>query len=239
MKVLFKISIVLFIVATLSSCINNGVRGKGNVITETRKISNNFSAIKASKGLDVYITRSDDFSVIVEADENLHDLIQVDVIEDVLVITAEKNIGFAKAKKVHVSVKSLNEILVSSGAEIYSENTFFSNNLTIHATSGSEVNMRLNVTDLTCDASSGSDVNLAGKAVNFKAFSSSGSDINTYKLEVKNCEARASSGSDIEVNVSTSLDAKVTSGASIKYKGNPAVIDKSESSGGSIRNKNS
>ena len=89
---------------------------------------------------------------------------------------------------------------------------------------------------MTCETSSGAGVYLKGKAVNFEASSSSGSDIKAYDLEVENCIARASSGSNIKVNVSDSFGGKATSGADIDYKGSPNIIDQHKNSGGSIRN---
>lgn len=239
MKTLLKITAVLFLVITTTSCFYNGVRGNGNVITENRKISNDFIRIKASRGLDVYITKSSDLSLVVEADENLHDLIETYVDDGTLIITAKKNIGRATAKKIHLSVENLNEILVASGAEVYSENTFFAEDFKVDAASGSEANLTLNVNNLVCSASSGAEINLSGKAVNLKANSSSGSDIDAYQLKVNNCIAKASSGSNIKVNVSDSFEGKASSGADIKYKGNPKVVNKNKSSGGSVKNKNS
>jgi len=236
MKTLIKLTNILFLLILTSSCLYDGVRGNGNVISESRKISNDFNRIEASRGLDVYITKSSDLALVVEADENLHELIETDVIDGTLIITAEKNIGFAKAKKIHLSVDNLNEILVSSGAEIYSENTFFTDDLEVRATSGSEAKLTLNVINLTCEATSGADIYLRGKADTFEVNASSGSDINAYELDVKNCIAKASSGSDIKVKVNDAFDGKATSGADIKYKGNPKIISKNKSSGGSINN---
>lgn len=239
MKTLLKITAVLFLIITTTSCIYDGVRGNGNVITKNRKISNDFIRIKASRGLDVYITKSSDLSLVVEADENLHDLIETNVVDGTLIITAKKNIGLATAKKIHLSVENLNEILVESGAEIYSENTFFTKDLKISAASGAEANLTLNVNSLVCNASSGAEINLSGIAINLEASSSSGSEINAYELKAKKCIAKASSGSDIEISVSDSFEGKATSGADIKYRGNPKVVSKNKSSGGSVKNKSS
>jgi len=236
MNTVLKISAILLLLVSTTSCFYNGVKGNGNVLTQNRNISNDFVRIKASRGLDVYITKSDNVSLVVEADENLHDLIETDVVNGTLIITAKKNIGLAKAKKIHLSVENLNEILVESGAEIYSENTFFTQELRIHASSGSEAKLTVNVGQLTCETSSGADIYLDGKAVSFNANSSSGSGIKAYSLATKNCIAKASSGSNIKVNVSDSFKGKATSGADINYKGSPKIIDEDKSSGGSIRN---
>jgi len=235
MKTLLKISAVLFLFISTTSCMFDGVRGNGNVITKNRKISNDFVRIKVSRGLDVYITKDSNVSLAVEADENLHDLIRTEVKNGTLIITSEKNIWEASSKKIHLSVENLNEILVSSGAEVYSENTLNSDNLRISTSSGAIVKLRLHVNDLVCDLSSGSNINLTGKAISIDIHSSSGSVISAYDLEVEKCIARSSSGSDIRVYVTESFDGKATSGSGIRFKGSPRIVQKNSNSGGSIR----
>ncbi len=206
------------------------------MLTETRKVSNDFIRVKASGGLDVYITSNEDLSLVVEADENLHDLIKTEVNNGTLYISSKKNIWSARSKKVHLSVENLNEIVVTSGAEIISENTFNTDELKVTATSGAEANLRINVNNLICSASSGADLNLVGKTKNIEANSSSGSDINAYGLEAMHCIAKATSGSDIKVNVIRSFKGEATSGADIRIKGDPKQVQKNNNSGGSIRN---
>lgn len=213
----------------------DGVSGDGHVISKKRKISNDFIRINASRGLDVYITKSKNVSLEVEADENLHDLITTEVKDGTLYITASKNIYTASAKKIHVSANNINEILVNSGAEVYSENTFSSEKLVIDVSSGAHASMDLRVDNLTCNSSSGAGIKLKGEANVFWASSSSGSDIDAYDLTAKECNANASSGSDIELMVTQKFVGKATSGADIKFKGHPHKAEKVKNSGGSIR----
>lgn len=212
----------------------DGVRGDGNVMTKKRKISDDFVRIEASRGLDVYITKSRKVSLEVEADENLHELIQTEVRDGTLFITSSRNIYSASAKKVHLSTDHINGIYVNSGAEVYSENTISADKLELSVSSGSEARLDVDVQDLSCDSSSGAEANLRGKAHNFKASSSSGSNIDAYELEATNCTANASSGSDIDINVSNVFEGTASSGADISYKGNPDKVSKNNNSGGSI-----
>ncbi len=70
-----------------------------------------------------------------------------------------------------------------------------------------------------------------------KAESSSGSNLHASKLVAEKGEASASSGSDIDINVSKDLKAHASSGANITVYGNPAVRDTDSSSGGSVNYK--
>lgn len=234
MKNLTRITALLLLLVFTSSCFLDGVKGNGNVISKNRKISNDFSSIKVSKGLHVFVTKSADMALTVEADENLHELITTEVKNGTLVITSTKNIRWASAKNIHLSVENINEILVSSGAEVSSENTLVTKKLSIDASSGSQVKLHVQVTGLNCETSSGAMIHLDGDAIDFKVSSSSGSNINAFALEAENCEAKASSGSNIKVNVSDNFEGKASSGAHINYTGNPKKVKKNKSSGGSV-----
>ena len=116
MTTLIKFIVATVLSLTLFSCnfdmnFNSGVRGNGEVVTEDRTINESFSAIKATEGLDVYLTQSDNESVSVEADGNLQELILTEVEDGVLKIHTKENIGSATSKKVRFSRMSLNYVL--------------------------------------------------------------------------------------------------------------------------------
>jgi len=235
MKTLIRLSAILLLLVGTTSCFMDGVKGDGNVINKKRKISNDFSRVEVSRGLDLYLTKSKDASLEIEADENLHELITTEVKDGVLKITSTKNIWSASAKKVHLHVDNLNGISISSGAEVYTRNTFVSDELSMNISSGASAEMELKVGDLSCDISSGADIELSGEADNFTVSSSSGSDVKAYDLNARNCRADASSGSNIKLMATETIEAEATSGAGISYKGNPRVLKQKDNSGGSVR----
>ncbi len=235
MKNIIKISALLILFVSTTSCFFDGVKGNGNVVAKNRSISSDFVRIKASSGIDVYLTENGESALVVEADENLHEIIETEVKNGTLYIGTKKNIWSARAKKVHVSIEKLIEIEVTSGAEVTTENTLNADDLKIVATSGANFNLHLNVNNLNCKGSSGSNVNIDGKANRFNVSSSSGSNIDAFGLEISNCIAKASSGSNIKVRVSNSFEGHASTGGNIHYKGDPEMISSSDSSGGSIK----
>ena len=238
-------TLIKFIVATvlslmLLSCnfdmnLNSGVRGNGDVITTDRNISASFTSIKATEGLDVYLTQSDIESISVEADENLHDLILTEVEDGVLRIHTKENIGRASSKRVNVSFKDISSITSTSGSDVYSTNTITAERLDLKSTSGSDMTLDVNTSILNCKSTSGSDLRLSGKTIKLYAEATSGSDIKAADLSAESSEVKATSGADITVNTSKALTARATSGGDIRYYGNPETVDKSDSSSGSIK----
>ena len=238
-------TLIKFIVATvlsllLVSCnfdlnLNPGVRGNGDVITQERTVDESFSTIEATEGLDVYLTQSNNTSIVVEADENLHDLILTEIKDGVLKIHTKQNIGNATSKKVKVSFKDISSIISTSGSDVFSTNTITAEKLNLKSTSGSDMKLDVNTSVLNCKSTSGSDLRLSGKTSKLIAEATSGSDIKAADLIAESSEVRATSGADITVNTSKELTARATSGGDIRYYGNPETVDKSDSSSGSIR----
>ncbi|TFH26681.1 MAG: DUF2807 domain-containing protein, partial [Bacteroidia bacterium] len=126
MKKAVFLSIVL--VLSLSSCYfdgwGTGISGNGDVVEETRDISG-FTGVEVSTGIDVYLTQGDGFEVMVEADENLQDVILTELKGDRLVVrTDHVNIRSAKSKKVHVTLPELSELKISSAGDCVGQTPF-------------------------------------------------------------------------------------------------------------------
>ncbi len=234
-----KIILSLILVATLTSChydLNIGqVNGDGNVVTEERNVNQDFDQVRGTRGLDVYLTEGNENKIVVEADENLLDLIETKISNGKLTITSSKNIGRAKAKKIHVTYVKLNNIEASSGADVIGNSVIKSETLTLDSSSGADLEVEVFSKELYAETSSGADIEVSGKSSILYANASSGSDLDAKKLEVNNCNAKASSGANITVTVNNKLNAKASSGGDVKYYGDPVSVSKKDGSSGSIR----
>lgn len=232
-----KIIAVLFLATITTSCVIDGfnrIKGNRNVTVENRRVSNDFTKIKVSNGLDVYITEGNSVKVTVEADENLHEVIRTEVRNGVLKIYSERNIWRAKSQKVYITTHQLEGIKATSGSDVYSENTLTGNAMEVETSSGADMSLRLDVNSVTSHSSSGSGLKLTGNATNYTASASSGSSTKSYGLKSKEVTVKASSGADIDVYAMESIDARASSGGDVDYRGNPKRVNKKSSSGGSI-----
>ncbi|WP_282124384.1 head GIN domain-containing protein [Algibacter mikhailovii] len=242
MTTLIKIIVATILSFTLFSCnfdinMNPGVKGNGDVIIEDRTSNTSFSTIKATEGLDVYLTQSDSESIIVEADENLQDLILTEVENGVLKIHTEQNIGKATSKKIKVSFKDISSIISTSGSDVYSTNTITVENLELKSTSGSDMKLSVKTSILNCKSTSGSDIHLSGTTSKLIAEATSGSDIKAADLMAESSHVKATSGAGITVNTSKELIAKASSGGDVKYYGNPEKVETSNNPSGSVKQK--
>ncbi|MDP2685983.1 MAG: head GIN domain-containing protein [Aequorivita sp.] len=221
----------------LSACnfnINTGENGNGNVVTQERNVTEDFTEVRGSAGLDVYLTQGDENKIVVEADENLQQYIEADIEEGKLHITTSENIGRSKAKKVYVTYKELNTVEASSGADVTGNSVIKSENISLKSSSGAQLNVEIFAKNLTAKTSSGADIIVSGKASSLKADASSGSELNAKELLVLECNAEASSGAEVTVNVKDNLETNVSSGGEVNYYGNPVSVNSNKSHSGNV-----
>ncbi|MEM5564355.1 head GIN domain-containing protein [Psychroserpens sp. AS72] len=240
MTTLTKITIAVLMSLLLFSCnfdinLNPGISGNGNVSTQDRTLSEDFTEIEVSRGLDVYLTQSESQSLKVQADENLHDIIITEVENGVLKIYAEENIKRSESKKIMVNVTDLTLISATSGSDVYSTNTLKADTIKLSTTSGADLEIELDAQSTTLASTSGSDLRVKGTTNTLSASATSGSDIDAQHLISQTCSASVTSGADIIVHAEEKITANATSGGDIKYYGNPKTESVSDTSAGHVR----
>ena len=240
-KIMKKINIqflgILFIATIFTSCgidIFNGVAGNSNIVITERTPQADFSGIKVSTGIDLFISQGNTNAITVKADENLHDLIITEVKEGVLKIYTDKNIWKSKARKVYVTIEKLSFLKATSGSDVQSETIIKTNEISISATSGAAIEIDVEAESVATSTTSGSDIKITGTTINHASNATSGSSIDAYDLKSDNAIAKATSGASINIYASKKMEGKATSGADIDFIGNPKIINKEVSSGGSI-----
>ena len=215
-----KTFLLLILVASITSCqfdINLGYEnGNGNVITQERAVNQDFDKVRGSSGINVYLREGSENKIVVEADENLIDLIETTISNGKLTIRSSKNIGRSKAKKVHVTFIKLSSIEASSGADVIGKSVIKNETISL-------------------DCSSGADLEVSGKASTMYANASSGSELNAKNLNTLICNAKASSGADIIVTVKDKINTKASSGGDVRYYGDPVSVSKKGGKSGTIR----
>lgn len=235
-KSIFKITTFIFLMTILTSCgidMFNRIEGNNNVIIQKREIID-FTEVSVSNGIELIIQQDDTISLVVEADENLHENIITEVIDGTLKIWTKKNIWRATSKKIHLKVNTLEELTASSGSSVISKNTIKAEDFEVSSSSGAKIGMEILATHVESSSSSGSNTKLIGETTTHKASASSGSSLNAFGLKAKNVNARVSSGARVRVHVTESINARASSGGSIKYQGNPTQVSRDTSSGGGI-----
>lgn len=226
---------LLITLLSIASC--RFTTGSGNIISETRRVSN-FDAIVVGGSFEVEVKIGPVTSVVVEADDNIIKYIETTTTGNTLKIRTEDLNSYSDVHmKVIVTTPSLTNIKSSASADVIVQDILTGNNkLFFKASSSSSIIAEVNAPDIETDVSSSATVTLKGRTKTFTAEASSSADINAFNLLSENTTAKVSSSATIQVFASVSLNANASSSGSIAYKGAATVIKSTNSSGSVEKN---
>lgn len=233
---LILIALTALLFASCNEIMNRtSLKGSGNVTTQNRNVGSAFKNVEVSNAIDLVIEQADVTEVIVQADDNLQSGITTKVENGVLVIGCKYN-SFVNisSKKVIVKMPIISGLDASSAATIKSKNVLKGDNISISASSASNINVNIEFDTISLDSSSGSELNVNGKTLKLNASASSGSHINAGDLLANNIVAEATSGASINTHPIVNLNAEASSGGSVNYNNKPQSIQKNTNSGGTI-----
>jgi hypothetical protein len=236
LKVLMIAAFCLGIISCIDGQIRKTVRGNGDVVKKERTV-NPFDGIKVSTGIDVYLKQGDKESLVVEADENLHEYIITEVKAGVLHIYTEVSIREAERKRVYVTAKDITSLRTSSAGVIIGETPLRGKEIELSASSAGHIKLEVFADKLLVDISSSGDITLSGEAATLNADLSSAGDLEAFNLITREADVSVSSAGDARVNVSEKLRARASSAGDITYRGDPRYVDASSSSAGGIHHK--
>lgn len=233
-KVLWFAIAAIVICLSMAMSRRHTITPSGNQVTETRSVAR-FSEVSVSGGITVYLQQGSDQKVVVRTDRNAKNYVETEVRDGKLRVRYAENVQVRRIKTdVYVTAREIKRLAVSSGADIEIKGTLKGDMLVLTASSAGDIEGRVEYNSVSATASSGGDIEVAGTASKVSASASSGSDIDFGDLRAKIASASASSGANIEVWATQTLNATASSGADISYRGNPKDININRSSGGSV-----
>jgi len=225
---------ILFASCRFDGELGPGIEGDGNVTTESRNNDMEFTDIEVSRGLDLEIEQANEKSITVIADKNLQNHIDISIVNKVLIVKTDVNIKNATSKRIVVKIPKINSLQASSAAHIIGKSLIKAQNIGLSSSSAGDINISLEAENVTAESSSGSNMTVKGKTLKLETQTSSGSHIEAGELLANDIIADASSGSTSLVHPLASLKATAGSGSNIRYNNDPKIINRNESSGGSV-----
>jgi hypothetical protein len=224
----------------ISGCADGQFRktvfGNGNVVKKERS-TEPASGVKVATGIDVYLSQGDKQSLVVEADENLHEYIITEVKNDILNVYTEANIRDAERKRVYITLRDINTVGTSSAGDVVGETPVRTEDLKLSASSAGDIKLEVYVKNIDANISSSGDVTLIGEADMIDASLSSAGDLYAFDLKVREAEVSVSSAGNAEIYVTDKLFARASSAGDVNYKGDPKNVDAHTSSAGGIHRK--
>lgn len=209
----------------------NSVNGQGPVKTELRAISS-FKSITMNIAGDVEFSVSDQYSVEVQAQENLLPILKTVVEGENLRISFEQNVRSEENILIKISAPTIEAFDLAGSGNIRVLTPLKNEKLKLDITgSGNIFVTQADVADLYCSVTGSGVVELGGKAQKVTAAVGGSGAINARNLNAEIMEADISGSGDVECTVAQTLKANVSGSGNVRYGGSPQVDSRVSGSG--------
>jgi len=192
------------------------VQGSGVIKSEKRNVSD-FVKVDGSGAITVEIAVQEEFSVEVEADDNLLENVKTEVDGDTLKIYSEGRTSRSNPINVKIGMPVLEGLEISGASKANVSNA-----------AGEELEL---------EANGASKITIGGKVKNLKIESNGASKIDAENLKAENADVESNGASKAVVFALNELKADANGASSIVHIGEPASLEKSANGGSSVRRK--
>ena len=200
-----------------------------------------FHGIDVATGIELTLTKGSTEEVAVSASEvEFRDKIVTEVVNGILKIHYETKTGAinrrneSKHLRAYVSYKTLDKLIVTTGAEVTIDGVLEATNLELKANTGGLVKGEVNISTLDVNQDTGSKITLSGRVEKLQAEGSTGSKFMGENLNTNTCSADMGTGAGIYISVDKELNVKANTGGYVKYKGNAGIRDIKTNTGGTV-----
>lgn len=228
-----KNSFFLLIVVFLVSCeYAYRERGSGNMITEDLELSS-FDEIELRGEYEVTLIESRSESIEIEADDNLMDDIEVEVIGNTLHVESRRIHSW---KGIHLKIfyRNLEAINVGGAVDLTSRNPIRSKFFDVNIGGAGQIKLEFEGDKIEMKLSGAGNVELSGITRDLDVQMSGAGELNAFDLRSEYARVRISGVGGADIYVTKELDARISGLGDVTYRGNPSVIDKDVSGLGSI-----
>lgn len=146
--------LLLFILSTTLALAQKKekIKGSKTVTTEQRKIGN-FDTLEVEDNLEVYLEKSEETALKIEADDNLHDIIKIELRDNVLHLYTSKEATQYKKLIVKLSYTAdLNLVIANKKSQINAIQEINLEDITIKAFDNSRLFLNVNSTNFLLQA---------------------------------------------------------------------------------------
>lgn len=232
MKVNFlnKVKTRLLLLAALSLVLifTSCEKEKYNVIPSSHVSTRNFSAsnineLYVSDVFKVLVSFSEtEESVQVEANDNLHSIIEIHQLNNRLIVGLKKNSSISGKPVLNVNIKtaSLSKVIAEGAAQVKFDNSLETNRLDVEITGAAEVSGNVKVEKLVANITGASHLDISGESNSFYIDALGASEMKGFEFETNSLKADLYGGCSVSLVVNEKLDVSAEGASSVYYKGN-------------------
>lgn len=197
--------------------------GSGTVTSETHILPAFHTVVLTGTG-NIHIYSGDEQFVGVDADDNVHEYIELSVTGGILTIATKDNISFSNVSiDYYLTMTDLQKISVIGAGNVSIISGFEADQVTLELIGAGDFHVNLNVDDLTTNLIGSGNFIIQGTANRHKILLSGVGNIGNFNLVTTSSDIVLSGVGNIYANVDETLNGTITGVGSIFYRGSPAL----------------
>ncbi len=225
MKNLFKNTLLAVAIVSLFTACSDSFFGQevSGPIEEQTLVLEDFTGVDLGLAGDVYITKGSDFSIVVEAQQEVLNHLNHDIRSGIWEISLDKNLHRYEKVMVYITMPELDYLNLSGAGEIISTDNWTSDVFTVRIPGSGNIELDITANQLNCNISGAGDLQLSGEAKYHQIKVSGVSNIKAYELQSEQVNSNVTGSANEELSVSQKLEVSISGSANIYYKGSPSV----------------
>ncbi|QKG79879.1 head GIN domain-containing protein [Tenuifilum thalassicum] len=186
---------------------------------------NDFTKIRAWGEFKVYLVKGDELKARVVTKGMPASDITINVKGNTLEIMLKGKIYESVNADIYVTYNQINKISLSAASSVSIQDTLKAENLTIDVNTSSELDGAIQAESAEFTVGQGSTLRLRGDVKSFEAKVNTGGILSALDLASEKAYVKVSTGGIAKVKAIKELEAKVRTGGSLTYTGNPELKD--------------
>ena len=225
----------------LNACDNiQDVIPDNNVVTQEYTFSG-YENIETESAFTVYVEFSDtEESILIEANENLFEYIEVSKGSDNLKIGFRENISIkgSATLKAYITTRDVSGYFASGASRFIIEDEIVTEDATVFLSGASQFIGEMYVENLYAEMSGASSIDIMGEAASANVTASGASSIRDFEFSTEYLRVNFSGASTASLTVTDKMDVSASGASIIRYKGDANINSQNLSGGSQIINMN-
>lgn len=227
-------------IAISVSCVSchPGVSGNGDVVTAERE-TGPFDRLEIAGIFNIFISQGPKESLRIEADENLHQLVETTLEEGKLFIGWKDSLTLSHAEKLdlYVTVRDLNRLVITGVGETKTTSPLNLENIALEISGVGSTDLEIYCKKADADFTTVGDISLRGSADEMRLAVSGAGNLSAFGFVVKRLFVNASGIGNAEVHAEEEISISSTGIGNLFFAGNAAVKKMEVSGIGKVRKK--
>lgn len=210
------------------------VSGSGRVATESRNVPK-FSRLEVAGSMDVYITQGTGGTAMLEAEDNILQLIELQVEGEILTVKFRNNVNIRTHKdiKVQLTTEQLTAVEAAGSGDIKVGSHFTTDGPVALSIAGSgDLEAGFSAPEVKVNIAGAGDVDVKGETRDLHINIAGSGNCDASELMAETADIDIAGSGDVKLHASRAIKAAIMGSGNIYYKGEPSININKMGSGG-------